>query len=857
MAVPYKALELVGRFNTRSRRDRGFAQVVRSLAVNKTYNDHAAIVVKGIGHVVDTEEREKLILYLLYRISKDQSVDSNAPVEPRLLILWKQVAHSTRKVQAMILTYKIINTSVSLRKPTTHLDDALEVWRDISDASVRVHVGYWVVSELAIVDRISAEKWLDMIREEAKVSSAPSFMASSQLFLVAGLAGRVFARYAAECPQDFDAALGRLSNIVAMIPALDEQAQVWSEIGVQLFFWPQRDLSQRVVERKIEPLLASNFDSNVVLQQSILFHVAPLLYLVSADAANARIERHLPAEKRDEIRDLIAGTILRKMLPSNFYQERRRTEFDLSYAGALAVLAQIKLMSEDSFIYSNVARLCNCLGAKRNRSSIRRNQVADILVDLKKVVEEKLPDQDNIRHEGFLIASLAEILRCQIYETKQRDNNQWLDLLNRAKGITNGADRVIVISMVASCASGSGPFADGHWFEIIKRDIQSIPSDRDRIERYQWVAEIIEPFDKAKCRMLLKEAMQASNHFTDDGLMDKRQRMLDLAHNIDPALVDEMIAILDDDEASDGTKSLLKEHHRLLDARKEAATDVSRLCLQDHDLPDLIEIAIRNVSAMNAGRQIAQQPKVFMDLASKSKHFPFPLSYPVWLWIIESALKKSTQRMAQKSLPQLFDNICNAAEVAVSLLVRSGGGLRSSLLDTAESIVGPGGREQLFVRLRDWLVSHKDDQIFISDPYFGPDDLDVIKTVAEVSPEKRIVVLTSKEEVHRLTKGSSPEEVFREAWDEMCDGCPPQTDVFVIGYGSEGKHPIHDRWIVSESGGLRLGTSANSIGGMRLSEISEMNAVQAQEKLAAMKRLLARDTRHWEGQKLHRSSFSL
>ncbi|SDR27945.1 hypothetical protein SAMN05443245_4201 [Paraburkholderia fungorum] len=857
MAAPDKALELVGRFNTRARRDKGFAQVVRSLAVNKTYNKHVAIVVAGIESVVDMEEREKLVLFLLYRISRDQKVDQNAPVEPRLLILWKRVMHSTRRMQAMILTYKIINTSASLRKPTTLLEDALNVWRDISDSPLRVNVGYWVVSELAIVDRSNAERWLDMVREESKQSGAPSSMASTQLFLVAGLAGRVFACYVAECPHDFDAALARLSLIVESIPALDEQAQIWAEVGVQLFYSQHRDLSQRVVEKKIEPLLTVNFETNVVLQQTVLFNVAPLLYLISSDAANARIERGIPRETRDDVRDSIAKTILRKMLPSNFYQERHRTEFELSYAGATAVLAQIKLMTEDSVIYNNVSRLCNSLQAKKNRSAIRRNQVADILVDLRKIVEEKLPDKENIQHEGFLIACLAEILRCQIHETKQRNNNQWLDLFNRAKAICNGADRVIVVSMVASCSGGAGPFADGVWFESVKRDIQNIPSDRDRIERYQWVAEVIEPFDKPKCRSLLKEAMKASNHFNDDGLMDKRQRMLDLAHNIDPSFVDEMISILDDDEATDGPKSLLKEHHKLLEARKEAATDVSRLNLQNHSLMDLTEIAMRNVSAMNAGRNYAQQPKLFMELANKSKHFPFPLSYPVWLWIIESALRKSNQKIAHKSLPQLFDNVCSAAEVSVSLLNRSGGGRRSSLLDSAESIVGPGDRERLFVRLRDWLANLNDEQIYISDPYFGPDDLDVIKAIAEYAPNKKIVVLTSKEETNRAIKGASPEEAFRDAWDDMCDGSPPQTDIYVIGYGTEGKHPIHDRWIVSESRGLRLGTSTGSIGGMRLSEISEMDSSQAKEKWSAVTRLLSRETRIWQGQKLHRSSFSL
>jgi hypothetical protein len=151
----------------------------------------------------------------------------------------------------------------------------------------------------------------------------------------------------------------------------------------------------------------------------------------------------------------------------------------------------------------------------------------------------------------------------------------------------------------------------------------------------------------------------------------------------------------------------------------------------------------------------------------------------------------------------------------------------------------------------------EDNIVHISDPYFGPNDLDIIKEIAEVAPGKEIVVLTSKEYVNKKARGAPPEEVFREAWDELCEGAPPQTEVIVVGFGAEGKHPIHDRWIVSGKSGLRLGTSPNSIGLVRISEISEMDARQAAEKMEAIAMVLDRTTRHWNGQKLHRARFSL
>ncbi|TCK94719.1 hypothetical protein [Paraburkholderia sp. BL9I2N2] len=856
MCDPRRAIDLVSRINTEERRNKGYGLIVRCIAVNKTHSENAEVLLSSIERITVQEEKEKLIVFLLFRMCMHLTAVHDATVDPRLLILWKRVAHPSRKMQAIVLTFKVIRLCAYLVRQESLIETAESVWAEIHENYLRVDAGYWAVSELAVVDKDLARKWLAMVREDAKASGAPSFMAGTQLGLIAGLAGRVFAQHVAANPQEYEPSLARLDRFVSMLPGLDDQAQIWTEVGVALWFKAKRDLGQRIVETKIEPLLGYDYEHNKPLLEDIVVNTAPLLYLTSAVAANARIDRVLPQHLRDEARDRICATIMRKLLPTDFYHERERAEFDLSYSEAMEVHALVSMMSCDSAIYRNVSRLCNSLSSKKNRGTIRRNQVADLLVDLKKTVESRLPDANNISHEGFLVACLAEIHRCRISETKQRDNGQWQALLRRAESIDNGADRVIVVSMVASCAGGGGPFRDNTWFDNVRRGILAIPSDRDRLERFQWVAEILESFDKPKCRLILKEAMLASSHLSDDSVIDKRQRILDLAHNIDPVFVDEIVDLLDNDEASQLQKKLLKEHSRLLDARKEAATDVGRLSLDEYSLEELSEIAIRSVSAMNAGRQIPQQTREFMLLADASKHYPFPFAYPVWLWIIESGLRKATQQSAQRTLPHMFECICNAAEVAVSLLSRSGGGVRTSLLGQGDTI-GPGERGQLFSRIREWVAAQEDSKIRISDPYFGPDDLDVIRAIAEVAPEKEIVVLTSKEQMQKKVKGSSPEEAFRDAWDELCDGAPPQTEIIVVGFGPDGKHPIHDRWIVSSKSGLRLGTSPNSIGLVRISEISEMDARQTEEKIAAIERVLDRATRHWDNQKLHRARFSL
>ncbi|WP_395756662.1 hypothetical protein [Achromobacter sp. EB05] len=856
MFEPAHAMDLVDKINTEDRRDKGYGLIVRRIAVNEDFNENVEVLTACLGRISDRDEQERLILFVLYRVSAHLAAVSDALVDPRLLLLWRDILPPSRKMQALILTFKIVHQCAYLIKQDGLLEAAEKEWTGIRISWLKVDVGYWAVSELASVDKSIAKKWLENVREDAQKSGAPSRMAGSHLYFINCLAARIFNHYVAAHPQEFETALQRLSDYVDLLPGLEDQVQIWAQIGVALWYKSKKDFSQRIVELKIDPLLSLDFSEDRPLLEDIVFEAAPLLYLCSAAATNSRLERTFSPKRRDEARDNICATIMRKMLQSEVYQERERAEFDLTHAEASDVLSQISLMSSDAVIYKNVVRLANSLCAKKNRGTIRRNQVADLLADLENTVIQKLPDVNNIKHEGFLIACLAEIHRCKISETKNKDNGYWATLLERGRAIPNGADRAIVISMIASCASGGGVFSNGKWFEDVQQDIRTIPSDRDRLERFQWVAEILETFDKSKCRALLKEAMLASTHISDSGIIDKRQKILDLAHNIDPSFVDEIVNILDDDEASKLQKKLLKDHSRLLDAKKTAASNVEGLKLEDYSLEDLTRIAFRSVGALNAGRQIPQNMKEFMRLAEVGKHYPFPLTYPIWLWIFENGLRKATQQSAGRVLPSMFECICNVADVSLSFFQRSGGGIRKSLMMDGDTI-GPGGREQLFCRIREWAGKQSEGVIHISDPYFGPDDLELVKAIAEVSNNKEIVVITSREQVNKKARGQPPEELFRDSWDKLCEGAPPPTDIVVIGFGPEGKHPIHDRWILSQNSGLRLGTSAGSIGLIRISEISEMDEKQAVEKNRAIDLILHRETRDWEGHKLHKNKFSL
>ena len=85
-----------------------------------------------------------------------------------------------------------------------------------------------------------------------------------------------------------------------------------------------------------------------------------------------------------------------------------------------------------------------------------------------------------------------------------------------------------------------------------------------------------------------------------------------------------------------------------------------------------------------------------------------------------------------------------------------------------------------------------------------------------------VYVLASKSELRKVNAMS--DEVFLKAWHSQIAQDPPETEIIAIAYADSNKNVIHDRWLITKGGGLRIGTSFNSIGDGKLSEISEMDS---------------------------------
>jgi hypothetical protein len=156
-----------------------------------------------------------------------------------------------------------------------------------------------------------------------------------------------------------------------------------------------------------------------------------------------------------------------------------------------------------------------------------------------------------------------------------------------------------------------------------------------------------------------------------------------------------------------------------------------------------------------------------------------------------------------------------------------------------------------------WCERNLGDFVKIADPYFAPQDLEWLQLIRTSKPSCEITILTGRRNQPTPPPGDELEDLYVNTWRTMFDQNPPRAKIVIIG-GERGKQsPIHDRWLVTSSAGLRLGTSLHSLGLTKDSEISEMSPDDAEEKLVQIDQYLNRERAEHDGEKLRLASFWL
>jgi hypothetical protein len=354
--------------------------------------------------------------------------------------------------------------------------------------------------------------------------------------------------------------------------------------------------------------------------------------------------------------------------------------------------------------------------------------------------------------------------------------------------------------------------------------------------------------DNDFCVLNLREAFALTQTFDSEPDIEERQRrILDIAYQIDNKLADGLLEQFDNDPARQKAKAL-KSHLKVLQSRKK---------LFERDLEDtmeltdkeLIEITSKNLKSLLAGKFNTSKPEQTMNLLKRAASMPLRDAKPIWMFFVENISRRVESVPKELALlSSLLDRCLDGAELACHLAGRSTSTVRTSA--TRTNLFKDGERSAALAKIRDWVNEYVEDSFLLSDPYFGPDELEILKMIQEIKPDVRPRLLLSASHLKTWGESSELQEVFADKWGEISDQDPPRTEIVVVGVRPHGAHPIHERWMISGANGLRIGTSINSLGSGRTSELSEMQAEEVPERKREMEAFLGRNERLFNGERV-------
>lgn len=652
--------------------------------------------------------------------------------------------------------------------------------------------------------------------------------------------------------------LERLNQLITNIASSGERARLWADLALYHYIYEQSDECKRIVDEYVRPLLKNISDTDKNYKDRIIVTVAPALYCTH-QRTTVELVGTLPPYLKDDAYAQICKFILRKKPLSEPYDETLYDQgYKISYQEIIDLCDLLERMENDSKICFYIKSICDSIDSKYLKDRIAREQKSDIINRLNNLIDAKLPDLRNIQHEGYKIAAKAQLARLQ--KTSPQD---WSNLCNSARNIGNIADQAFVLCIIAVAMPNKQREQRKQLLKEAKELVSKIPATLDRIGRYEDMVSMARTVEPMICKECLQLAIDEAFKNDSPEFYPVQRRIIDLAHMLDTDLSSSLASLADDDPARIRRHENLKHQSQMLDLKKKLANQTSEDFSSVHK-GDLAKAAWRLLGDLNADRfQTFHLDYARKKLLYNTINLPFSESYPILALFIENAIQHpAPPEQASKYLLSLFEATILGTEIVQIMMARSVEHLKQAKNqaiqiseDKDSLIVRPGERDKAVQFIADWIEHEVKDYLTISDPYFGLEDLEILKLVLSRNPKCTVKILTSEMKQKKDNVSEPWKQAYRNYWKNISEPDPPFTDIFIIGTKT-GKTPIHDRWWITDGGGLEIGTSFSGLG-KKVSKITKLSQEEAKNEEKEIEQYLQRNVREHEGERLYYTTFTL
>lgn len=315
--------------------------------------------------------------------------------------------------------------------------------------------------------------------------------------------------------------------------------------------------------------------------------------------------------------------------------------------------------------------------------------------------------------------------------------------------------------------------------------------------------------------------------YPDDEVASRsRRNALDVANQIDEQMAKRLVDLIDDDPARKSAKMESAKQLRIQETRQAVIEAKQNITSKQSEL--MADACWEALGSLNSGRCAPSKPADLSNYIEVAAREGIENTFPIFLWYLRNLeMRFEMTSETETTLKPQLEVLLMVSDLANRIVRRlcDKDCLSQSYRSGYESrLISPTDREEAFEHICNFAERIEGDELLICDPYFGPEDIEIIKKIHFKRLGLKYTVLISP---NSDVKGQDVHSLFAAAWRNISDTQPPPIRIVIVMFKGTHKGAIHDRWLLGQTDGMRVGASMNGLGSSRWSEISIMNQDEA------------------------------
>ncbi|WP_250528415.1 hypothetical protein [Caballeronia sp. GAWG2-1] len=848
------AVELASSLNTQTRRDEGFVEVLRALYEESATDAILANCADVALKIQNSEERESEISQLLYTLHsrKDGITKDGCTI---LMNLVDKMRIPEERAPALAFLAGVSGRCECEELADQLLDKISPAVEMCAVPTFRANMYFtcaWVIAKWRPDD---AKAYYEAGRRCMTQGALPGVAHVQAVVSCLGLSIRAIGGLARVATIDDDT-IARFTRLVGLVPVPEIRIEMHADLACRAWLAGKRDFARVIVANHCVTLIDETAKVSAARSQRLIERAFPAIFLsIHHETAFDYLER-LPNYSADGAVLRTINILLNRRTWTDPRFDEKKERFAISAEDGRDVCGLIENLRTDSSIYFATSDLCQTVLHKHNRTTFTAQQREKIASRLRSVFRNKLPDPNNICHDGYVILATA----CEWMLSETTSFDAWRELIGRGRLLSNTADRAYVLHELAERVPKKYVQLISETRSEAFECAGQIPSEIDKISRIIRFSSDVGPDGSAQAKAALRAAMLATFATDDQEFARQRRReIIDVAAKLGEDFADELADLLDEDPARAQARKEVRNQLQQIEVTQKLANTVEESReLEDEEESHLQDAAWTALNRLMSGRLDCKNPEAMSGFLRQGSDSPIESAFPVLSWHIENfARKYANSRSAEDRIRPIVEQLLTSAELTVSLVGAVTERQRDERIgssgDVSDGLLSIGKREEALRLIEEWL-SHCNAPVILCDPYFSPGDVAFLSLVLTNCPACPLTILTSKQELQK--HDALGDERFADAWAEIRDQQPPPTRFVAISHADTSKTLLHDRWLISGDRGLRMGTSFGSIGKGKLSEISVLRPNEAQ-RIGDELRRFANEESPIEGHKIRYITFRL